>query len=84
MQPQTLTFNILVGLGVDDMFVIVHSLDNLRGSLATEPVHVRVAHGMKHAGVSVTITSITDLVAFGVGATTVSELFYYKHQHFNS
>ena len=28
---------------------------------------------LKHAGVSVTVTSLTDVFAFGVGAVTVSQ-----------
>ena len=28
---------------------------------------------MQHAGVAITVTSVTDVLAFGVGAITVSE-----------
>jgi Niemann-Pick C1 protein len=32
----------------------------------------RMGIALKHAGVSVTVTSLTDVFAFGVGAVTVS------------
>jgi hypothetical protein len=31
----------------------------------------RFGLSMKHAGVAITITSVTDLMAFGIGASTV-------------
>jgi len=57
---------LLVGLGVDDMFVIAASWDALAGVALKE----RAFKAMSHAGVAVTVTSITDTVAFMVGATT--------------
>ena len=36
------------------------------------PLEQQAGHALKHAGVSITVTSITDIVAFGIGATTVS------------
>ena len=36
----------------------------------------KIAHALKHAGVSVTVTSLTDVFAFAVGAVTVSNLIY--------
>ena len=32
---------------------------------------------MKHAGVAITITSVTDLMAFGIGATTILPIVKY-------
>lgn len=62
---------LLLGIGIDDMFVIVSSWNNLskedrKGSLA-----MRIGSCMRHAGVSITVTSVTDFMAFAVGATTV-------------
>jgi len=31
----------------------------------------RIGYALKHAGVSITVTSLTDILAFGVGAVTV-------------
>ncbi|XP_041359344.1 protein patched homolog 1-like isoform X2 [Gigantopelta aegis] len=62
---------LLLGIGVDDMFVVVEAWKNLDSSELRRPLPERVGLAMKHAGVSVTVTSITDIVAFGIGASTV-------------
>ena len=60
-----------LGLGIDDMFVIMRCWNNLpererkEGSLAKN-----MAVTMRHAGISITVTSITDVCAFGIGAVT--------------
>ncbi|CAM9869255.1 unnamed protein product, partial [Ectocarpus sp. 12 AP-2014] len=56
---------ILVGIGVDDMFVIVAAYDHTDHAL---PVEERVALGVKRCGVSVTYTSLTNFFAFLLGA----------------
>merc|ERR1719326_22123 len=58
---------ILVGIGVDDMFVIVHGYDSTDKK---QSVEYRIAHAMGHVGVSITITSLTDMLAFALGATS--------------
>lgn len=63
---------LLMGIGVDDMFVIVNALDNLPEEDQELPAHQRVALAMKHAGASITVTSVTDMFSFLIGATTVS------------
>jgi len=61
-----------LGIGIDDMFVIVQCMTNLK----TEPEYDtwgldrKLGHALRHAGVSITVTSATDVVAFGVGAVT--------------
>ena len=60
------------GIGVDDMFVIMGALVNLEPEEQEYDVPRKVGDVLKHAGVSITVTSITDFVAFGIGATTVS------------
>ena len=35
------------------------------------PIEERIGLAMKHSGVAITITSVTDLLAFGIGATSV-------------
>lgn len=64
---------LLLGIGVDDMFVIVQCLDNLEDTDNDTPEE-KVAKAMKHAGVSITVTSFTDAAAFFIGATTVSDI----------
>lgn len=63
---------LLMGIGVDDMFVIVQSLENMSPVERALPVPQRIALTMKHAGVSITVTSVTDMAAFLIGSTTVS------------
>ena len=56
---------LMLGLGVDDMFVIVNSIDQT-------PIHLsaneRFRIGFTHAGPSITITSVTDGLAFFLGS----------------
>ena len=58
---------LMFGLGVDDMFVIVNSIDQT-------PLHLsaneRFRIGLVHAGPSITITSVTDGIAFFLGSTS--------------
>jgi hypothetical protein len=53
------------------MFVIVGSWKNLTLIESKLPLVQRMALTLKRAGVSVTVTSITDIVAFAIGASTV-------------
>ncbi|XP_060075668.1 NPC intracellular cholesterol transporter 1-like, partial [Ylistrum balloti] len=62
---------LLLGIGVDDLFVIMGAYKSLPAGYEDRPVHERMAMTLKHAGVSITVTSITDMCAFGIGATTV-------------
>lgn len=66
---------LLVGLGVDDMFVIVQAFNNAENSDKEKGIvrdlPERIGRALKHAGVGITITSITDIIVFGVGGTTV-------------
>ena len=53
------------------MFVIVQSYQNLgRGAGPPLGLAERVALAARHAGVSITVTSLTDVFAFAVGAVT--------------
>jgi Niemann-Pick C1 protein len=64
----------LLGIGIDDMFVILQCWNNLYPSSLTKhklSLPERMGTAMKHAGVSITVTSLTDIAAFGVGASTV-------------
>ena len=64
---------VLTGIGIDDMFVILQCMSNLEEQgLGTRSVKEKIALTMQHAGVAITVTSVTDVMAFGVGACTVS------------
>merc|ERR1719238_730647 len=56
------------------MFVIVQSHINLEQSDPSwkkRPIEDLVGETLKHAGVAITVTSITDLLVFLIGASTV-------------
>ena len=58
----------IIGIGVDDMFVIVNSIDQTSPHLSANE---RFKIGMVHAGPSITITSVTDGIAFLLGSFTI-------------
>ncbi|KAF2346973.1 Protein patched/dispatched [Trinorchestia longiramus] len=62
---------LVLGLGIDDMFVIMQAWNNLSKEEQQQPLNVRVGYTMKHAGASITVTSATDIVAFAIGSMTV-------------
>jgi len=62
---------LLMGIGIDDMFVIVQCYSNLSKEDLKRPLPIQMGITMKHAGVSITITSVTDFLAFVVGSSTV-------------
>lgn len=62
---------LLMGLGIDDMFVIMACWEELTKEQKKLPVSERIGLMLKHAGVSITVTSVTDILAFIIGASTV-------------
>ena len=57
------------------MFVIMQCFSNLSDQQkSTLPLPEQIGQAMRHAGVAISITSLTDICAFGVGAVTVSSL----------
>jgi len=58
---------VLLGLGVDDSFVIANAFDQVPKDL---PVAERTARALSHAAVSITVTSVTDFVAFLISTTS--------------
>ena len=67
---------LLLGIGVDDMYVIVQGISNLSDSDKKLPIPDRIGIAMKHAGVSITVTSVTDMAAFLIGSSSVSFSVY--------
>mgnify|MGYP001283523882 CR=1 FL=1 len=67
---------LLLGIGVDDMYVIVQGISNLSDSDKKLPIPDRIGIAMKHAGVSITVTSVTDMAAFLIGSSSVSFFLY--------
>ena len=69
--PSTPVHNVLAfllfGIGVDDVFVIAGAFSR---TSPADPLPLRVAAAMQHAGSSVLLTSLTDALAFGISSTT--------------
>lgn len=63
---------LLMGLGVDDIFVMMACWRKIRETNSNDPKEERFGLMLQHAGASITVTSITDIVAFLVGGLTVS------------
>ena len=62
----TLPFLVL-GVGLDNMFLIIHELDR---TPLDWPVTKRIAHALSQTGPTVTMTSVTNVVAFAVSTLT--------------
>ena len=56
--------------GIDDMFVIMQSLHNLQNPFDENIIEV-ISETLSRSGVAITVTSLTDVLAFGIGASTV-------------
>ncbi|KAI2650880.1 Patched domain-containing protein 3 [Labeo rohita] len=62
------TFGVLsAGVGVDDMFIMISCWQKTE---VNKDVEVRLAETYKEAGVSITITTLTDVLAFYIGLLT--------------
>ena len=58
---------LILGIGIDDMFIIVDELDRQPRDMSKTDVIKTV---MAHSGATVTMTTMTDLVAFAVSTST--------------
>ncbi len=63
---------LILGVGIDDMFVLVQCLENIRAERPDLSVEEKIGLTMRTAGLSITVTSLTDFIAFGLGGITVS------------
>ena len=63
---------ICLGIGIDDMFVITRCFNNITEDeeLNENALVKKVGFAMKHAGASITVTTLTDVFAFGIGGMT--------------
>ncbi|XP_071126144.1 patched domain-containing protein 3-like [Mytilus edulis] len=59
---------LILGIGVDDMFIL---LSGLADTSSKDSVEDRIGKTMRTSGISVTITSVTDVIAFCAGAASV-------------
>ena len=62
---------LMLGIGIDDMFVIVQSWETLKPEERSLSLVERFGVTMKHAGAAITVTSVTDIIAFAIGGFTV-------------
>ncbi|CAB4033412.1 patched domain-containing 3-like, partial [Paramuricea clavata] len=59
-------------IGVDDLFIIVQSWSNISSPVhRSRPIEERIGLALKHSGTSITVTTVTDVLAFLVGGTTI-------------
>ena len=56
------------GIGLDDIFIL---LSGVTDSDPKQTIETRMRHVMRTSGVAITITSITDFIAFAIGASSV-------------
>mmetsp|Transcript_20227 Transcript_20227/g.42150 ORF Transcript_20227/g.42150 Transcript_20227/m.42150 type:complete len:586 (+) Transcript_20227:673-2430(+) len=56
---------IIMGVGIDDMFILTDAFDREPVSLAVED---RVGNALGEVGGSITLTSVTDFLAFSIGS----------------
>ncbi|KAK7507749.1 hypothetical protein BaRGS_00000714 [Batillaria attramentaria] len=61
---------LIIGIGVDDMFLLMSSWSETLG-LTQLTVPARVGETFAKAGIGITITSLTDFLAFCIGTTSV-------------
>ncbi|XP_062587890.1 patched domain-containing protein 3-like [Saccostrea cucullata] len=61
---------LVVGIGIDDMFILMSGIAEAP-SLGASSIEERMRYMLQKSGIAITITSITDLLAFGIGATSV-------------
>jgi predicted RND superfamily exporter protein len=61
---------VLLGIGIDDMFIITQAFFQQQKAMPSSPLEEQVSVAMSHAGMSIFITSVTDCLAFGIGSSS--------------
>ena len=62
---------LMVGLSIDDMFVLVQTRNNRPVERSQMDLTQRVGLTMMEAGVGITVTSVTEVMVFLIGGSTV-------------
>jgi len=62
---------IVVAIGVDDMLVLFQTLEMVKRTYPELPLEEKFQKTLKDAGISITITSLTNMLAFILGMFTV-------------
>jgi predicted RND superfamily exporter protein len=62
---------LLLGIGIDNIFVITQTFNTMESTTSPAELTKRFGQTMKHAGVAVSVTTFTDVIAFLVGSNTV-------------
>lgn len=64
---------LLLGLGIDDIFVFMASWKNIHTDklILNKPLTEKIGLALGHAGSAISVTSFTDVMAFVIGASTV-------------
>jgi len=62
---------LLLGIGIDNIFVITQTYKTLEATSKPTELIERFGSVMKHAGVAVSVTTFTDVIAFFVGSNTL-------------
>ena len=62
---------LMLGIGIDDMFVIMQCWDTQSAEERQGSLEKRFGFLMRNAGAAITVTSVTDIIAFGIGASTI-------------
>jgi Niemann-Pick C1 protein len=61
---------ILLGIGIDDAYVVTGAFDRETRVSPNEPAEARIYSAIHRAGMSITVTSMTDFCAFMLGSIT--------------
>jgi len=62
---------LLLGIGIDNIFVITQTFNTMDSSTSPKDLSKLFGQTMSHAGVAVSVTTFTDVIAFLVGSNTV-------------
>ena len=66
----------LLGIGIDDMFILISAWRYTSTKLSVEE---RIGQTLKSAAVSITITSVTDALAFVIGTSAFLTYLFTIH-----